>query len=89
MSNRLSEAIVDAYNSTNGQPITFDLMLKNYQARMKDPDKDDSISSILKQLREPTSLTQKTVLTLSVKVSLSRWMVIPKTVRLPKLSYTS
>lgn len=50
MSNRLSEAIVDAYNSTNGQPITFDLILKNYQAKMKDPDKDDSISSVLKQL---------------------------------------
>lgn len=50
MSNRLSEAIVDAYNSTNGLPITFELMLRNYQARMKDPDKDDSISSILKQL---------------------------------------
>lgn len=50
MSNRLSEAINDAYNSTNGAPISFELMLNNYQARMKDPEKDDSISSILKQL---------------------------------------
>lgn len=50
MSNRLSEAIVECYKRTNGAPITFTDMLKEYQARMKDPDKDDSISSILKQL---------------------------------------
>lgn len=50
MSNRLREAIIEAYNSTNGAPITFDMMLKNYQARMKDPEKDDTISSVLKQL---------------------------------------
>lgn len=51
MSNRLSEAIVAAYNKTNGAPISFDAMLAEYQSRMKDADKDDSISSILKQLR--------------------------------------
>ena len=50
MSNRLSEAIVAAYNKTNGSPITFDLMLAEYQSRMKDADNDDSISSVLKQL---------------------------------------
>ena len=50
MSNRLSEAIVECYKRTNGAPITFTDMLKEYQSRMKDPDKDDSISSILKQL---------------------------------------
>ncbi len=50
MSNRLSEAIVECYKRTNGGPITFTEMLKEYQSRMKDPDKDDSISSILKQL---------------------------------------
>ena len=50
MSNRLSEAIMESYNSTNGAPISFELMLKNYEARMKDPEKGDSISSILKQL---------------------------------------
>ena len=50
MSNRLSEAIVDAYKKTNGAPITFDLMLNNYQSKLQNPDKDDSISSILKQL---------------------------------------
>ena len=50
MSNRLSEAIVGAYKKTNGKPITFDLMLSEYQSRMIKPDKDDSISSILKQL---------------------------------------
>lgn len=50
MSNRLSEAIVGAYKKTNGKPITFELMLKEYQSRMVNADKDDSISSILKQL---------------------------------------
>jgi len=50
MSNNLSEAIVDAYKNTNGAPITFDMMLSAYQAKMRDPDKDDTISSVLKQL---------------------------------------
>ncbi|MCC8177086.1 MAG: DUF87 domain-containing protein [Bacteroidales bacterium] len=50
MSNRLSEAIIDAYNSTNGAPISFALMLRQYQSKMKDPEKDDTISSVLKQL---------------------------------------
>lgn len=50
MSNRLSEAIVECYKKTNGSPITFTAMLKEYQSRMKDPENDDSISSILKQL---------------------------------------
>ena len=50
MSNRLSEAIVECYKRTDGAPITFTGMLKEYQSRMKDPEKDDSISSILKQL---------------------------------------
>lgn len=50
MSNRLSEAIVNAYKETQGKPITFELMLKEYQALMQNADKDDSISSILKQL---------------------------------------
>jgi len=50
MSNNLSEAIVDAYRSTNGAPITFEMMLSAYQTKMRDPDKDDTISSVLKQL---------------------------------------
>lgn len=50
MSNRLSEAIVNAYKKTQGKPITFEMMLKEYQALMQNADKDDSISSILKQL---------------------------------------
>ena len=50
MSNRLSEAIVECYKNTNGAPITFEDMLAEYQNRMKDPEKDDSISSVLKQL---------------------------------------
>ena len=50
MSNRLSEAIVDAYKKTNGRPITFREMLDQYRSKMVNPDKDDSISSVLKQL---------------------------------------
>jgi hypothetical protein len=50
MSYKLSEAIVDAYKKTNGAPITFDLMLSHYQSKMTNPDKDDSITSVLKQL---------------------------------------
>ena len=50
MTNRLSEAIVDAYKSTGGAPISFELILQQYQSKMKDPDKDDTISSVLKQL---------------------------------------
>lgn len=50
MSNRLSEAIVDAYKQTQGKPITFDLMLRKYQTKMQNPEKDDSITSVLKQL---------------------------------------
>ena len=50
MGNRLSDAIVECYKQTNGAPISFASMLKEYKARMKDPEKEDSISSILKQL---------------------------------------
>lgn len=50
MNNRLSEAIVDAYKKTKGAPISFELMLTNYQQKLPNPDKDDSVSSILKQL---------------------------------------
>lgn len=50
MNNRLSQAILDSYNATNGAPINFELMLTKYRERMKDPEKDDSISSILSQL---------------------------------------
>lgn len=50
MTNRLSEAIVDAYKSTDGAPISFEMMLQQYQSRMRDPDNDDTISSVLKQL---------------------------------------
>ena len=50
MSNRLSEAIVEAYKTTNGLPITFDLILENYIDGLPNPEKDDSVSSILKQL---------------------------------------
>lgn len=50
MNNRLSEAIVNAYKLTQGKPITFELMLSQYQGLMQNPEKDDSITSVLKQL---------------------------------------
>ncbi|MGM9797008.1 MAG: ATP-binding protein [Parabacteroides sp.] len=50
MSNRLSEAIVDAYKQTQGKPITFQLILEHYQKKMAHPEKDDSVTSVLKQL---------------------------------------
>lgn len=50
MSSRLSEAIMDAYKQTAGKPITFNLMLKMYQAKMVKADRDDSVTSVLKQL---------------------------------------
>lgn len=50
MSNRLSEAIVDAYKQTQGKPITFQLILNHYQKKMARPEKDDSVTSVLKQL---------------------------------------
>ncbi len=49
MSNRLSEAIVEAYKKTKGAPITFRAMLTEYQTKLPN-DKDDSITSVLKQL---------------------------------------
>lgn len=50
MSNRLSEAIVSAYKQNAGKPITFSMMLKKSQEKMPNPDKDDSVTSVLKQL---------------------------------------
>jgi len=50
MANHLSEAIIEAYKETDGSPISFELMLQHYQSKMKDPEKDDTISSVLKQL---------------------------------------
>ncbi len=49
MSNRLSEAIVAAYKKTKGAPITFRQMLTEYQDKLPN-DKDDSVTSVLKQL---------------------------------------
>jgi hypothetical protein len=52
MSNRLSEAIINAYKRTQNKPLTFDIILKEYVAQQpeKDKDRDDSIKSVLKQL---------------------------------------
>jgi hypothetical protein len=52
MSNRLSEAIINAYRSTMSRPVTFDHILREYIALQPDRDKgkDDSVKSVLKQL---------------------------------------
>ena len=52
MSNRLSEAIINAYKRTNNLPITFELILKEYTSLQpdKERDRDDSIKSVMKQL---------------------------------------
>jgi hypothetical protein len=52
MSNRLSEAVINAYKTSKNQPITFELVLNAYQALQQDKDrtKDDSVKSVLKQL---------------------------------------
>lgn len=52
MSNRLSEAIINAYKITSNLPINFDIIFKEYNSLLsdKEKDKDDSIKSVLKQL---------------------------------------
>ena len=52
MSNRLSEAIINAYKKTDNLPVTFTGILKEYTNLQtdKDKDKDDSVKSVLKQL---------------------------------------
>lgn len=52
MSNRLSEAIINAYKKSQNHPVTFDGIIKAYTSLQpdKDKDKDDSIKSVLKQL---------------------------------------
>lgn len=50
MANRLSEAIMDAYRQTGYRPFDFKRLLTCYQARQKDAEKMDSISSVLSQI---------------------------------------
>lgn len=52
MSNRLSEAIINAYKRTQNHPVTFDGIIKEYSSLQpdKEKDKDDSVKSVLKQL---------------------------------------
>lgn len=52
MSNRLSEAIIKAYASTAGAPITFEKILTQYTELqpLKDKERDDSVKSVLKQM---------------------------------------
>jgi len=52
MSNRLSEAIINAYKRTKNHPVTFNDIIKEYTGLQadKDKDKDDSVKSVLKQL---------------------------------------
>jgi type IV secretory pathway VirB4 component len=52
MANRLSEAVIAAYNASNGAPITFQQVLDEYTAIQdeKSRDKTDSVKSMLAQL---------------------------------------
>ncbi|WP_295669939.1 DUF87 domain-containing protein, partial [uncultured Mucilaginibacter sp.] len=52
MRNRLAEAVISAYKRSSNKPITFEIILKEYTSLQsaKDKDKDDSVSSVLKQL---------------------------------------
>ena len=52
MGNRLAEAVINAYKRTQNKAISFELILKEYVNVLvgKDKEKDDSISSVLKQL---------------------------------------
>jgi hypothetical protein len=52
MSNRLAEAVIDAYAETEGRSITFEQILEAYRNRQPENmrDNDDSVKSVLKQL---------------------------------------
>jgi energy-coupling factor transporter ATP-binding protein EcfA2 len=52
MNNRLSEAIISAYEKTKGLPVSFNLILDQYREKRpeRDREKDDSVTSTLKQL---------------------------------------
>jgi len=60
MSNRLSEAIINSYKKTQNKPVYFDLIIKEYSALQpeKDKGKDDSITSVLKQLNRNNLFTK-------------------------------
>lgn len=49
MSNRLSQAIINAYRITDNKAITFQIILSQYET-LKDDDRTDSIQSVLMQL---------------------------------------
>lgn len=50
MDERLSQSIINAYKKNEFRPITFDLILKEYQAQLDDPGKIDSVVSVLSQI---------------------------------------
>ena len=78
MSNRLSEAIVDAYKQTAGKPITFELLLKKYQSKMPNPDKDDSVTSVLKQLVRNHLFAEKDEVNLVEECYIINMIAFPK-----------
>jgi len=52
MSNRLSEAVINAYRRTGNLPVTFEELIREYTRLQpeKEQGKDDSVKSVLKQL---------------------------------------
>lgn len=80
MSNRLSEAIIDAYKKTKGKPITFKLMFDAYTELQpeKDRDKMDSVKSVLNQLIRSNIFAEED------NIDLIKESVIVKMDRFPK-----
>lgn len=52
MRNRLAEAVINSYKRTQNKSISFEIILKEYVGLQigKDKEKDDSVTSVLKQL---------------------------------------
>lgn len=48
MSERLTTAVIDAYRQTQNRPVDFDRILQAYGSQQ--PNKDDSVTAVLKQL---------------------------------------
>lgn len=80
MSNRLSEAIIDAYKITKGKAITFELIRQSYTNLQPENERDrtDSIKSVLNQLIRSNLFAE------ADKIDLINNSVIVKMDRFPK-----
>ncbi len=78
MSNRLSEAIIEAYKQTKGAPITFSLILKHYKERMDKVGVEDSVTSVLKQLERSNLFDVKDSINLIEECNIIKMDSFPK-----------